>query len=238
VATWVENYQMIVDQATTLVNRVPQPTLFRGGSRAHFLHVMKCGGTTTRYIVEAACGLLGVAVDNEAGVFLCDAAAARDHEADFVLSHAPTPDLFDRNDTHYFTILRNPIERVESLITAFARSPRGRRKSHDQIFQSLTDLEFNETTGLLGWAPEGGNLDNMLERAKTRLRDEILFFGFQEKYHEFAALLATFIGFEFFFQVPSHGYQVSVVPREPLSPFGKSASRRRIICVCPRVIRK
>jgi hypothetical protein len=193
---WAESSRVIMDQATTLVNRVPKPTLFYNDSRAHFLHIPKCGGTTTRYILEAACSVLGAAVANQAGGFLDNAAPARDQEAQFVLSHAPPPDLFDRNDTHYFTVLRNPIERVESLITHISRSPRGRGKSHDEIFQSLTDLEFNQATGLLGWAPESGNFDKMLERAKNRLREKVLFFGFQEKYHEFAALLATFIGFE------------------------------------------
>jgi hypothetical protein len=193
-----ENIRMIVNQARTLVNRVPQPDLFYNDSRAHFLHIPKCGGTTTRYIIEAACGLLGVAVDNQAGSFLDDAAPAPDQEARFVLSHAPPPDLFDRNDTHYFTILRNPIERVKSLITQIERSPHGRGRSHDEIFQSLTDLQFNQATSLLGWVPEGASLDKMLERSKTRLRNDILFFGLQEKYHEFAAMLSTFLGFEGF----------------------------------------
>jgi len=189
---------MIVSQARTLVNRVPQPALFYDDSRAHFLHIPKCGGTTTRYIIEAACALLGVTVDNHAGSFLDDAVPARDQEARFVLSHAPPPDLFDRTDTHYFTILRNPIERVKSLITGIARSPHGRGRSHDEIFQSLTDLQFNQATSLLGWVPEGASLDKMLERSKARLRDDILFFGLQEKYHEFSAMLSTFLGFEGF----------------------------------------
>jgi hypothetical protein len=189
---------MLVKQTKNLVNRVSQPNFFYNGSRAHFLHIPKCGGTTTRYIIEAACGLLGVVVDNQAGSFLDDAAPARAQEARFVLSHAPPPDLFERNDTHYFTILRNPIERVKSLITQIQRLPHGQGRSHDEIFHSLTDLQFNQATSLLGWMPEGASLDKMLARSKTRLRDDILFFGLQEKYHEFAAMLSTFLGFEGF----------------------------------------
>jgi hypothetical protein len=213
-----------MDHARALVNRVPKPTLFYGDLRAHFLHIPKCGGTTTRYILEAACSVLGAAVDNQAGSFLDVAAPARDQEAKFVLSHAPPPDLFDRNDTHYFTVLRNPIERVESLVTHIARSPRGGGKSHDEIFQSLTDLEFNQATGLLGWAPESGNLDKMLERAKNRLRKKVLFFGFQEKYNEFAALLATFIGFE---GVIFSKYQVTDT-KSRLSPENRYHLRKRV----------
>jgi hypothetical protein len=187
---------MIVGQDTSLVNRVSRPTLLRGDSRAHFLHVQKCGGTTTRYILEAACQVLGVGVENQAGAFLDAAAKANRSDPHFILSHDPPPDLFDRTDTHYFTLLRDPITRIGSLISHNARSSRGLGLSHDEIFESMTEWEFNQATCLIGWAPGSNDLDDMLDRAKSRLRDGVLFFGLQEKYQEFGSLLATFLGFE------------------------------------------
>ena len=100
---------MKIDVGKSLVNASEGKNLCRAGRRLHFLHVPKCGGTTTRYLLEAAATIQNDSVFNEAGAFsreemhFDDETAAR-----VVLSHSPPKSRFDDEDTAYLTILRDP----------------------------------------------------------------------------------------------------------------------------------
>jgi hypothetical protein len=184
---------MRIDRRRSIINRVRDTSLYRGDRRGHFLHIPKCGGTTIRYIVEAAAGLMDLPVYNEAGAFR-EAKIGADPV--FSMSHQSPDDLFNRVDTAYFTVLRDPATRVYSLLSHLARRQALGPEHHDRLMDDMTDHDLNHATCLLGQSDGHANLDVLLERAKVRLARDVLFFGFQDRLDEFSALLACFLGLE------------------------------------------
>lgn len=174
----------------TLVNRVADPALYRGDRRGHFLHVPKCGGTTVRYLIEAAADLMDLPVANEAGSFTT---TRRGGPPVFSLAHNPPPDLFARDDTLYLTLLREPVDRARSLIGHSIRRTGG---TPGAVIDRLTPAMLNHATWLLGTGPDGRPLDEALDTARQRLVTGLHLFGLQERFDEFAALVATFVGVE------------------------------------------
>lgn len=212
---------MKIDVGKSLVNASGDKNLCCAGRRLHFLHVPKCGGTTTRYLLEAAATIRGDTVFNAAGAFsredvrLVDEATAR-----IVLSHSPPKRRFDDEDTAYFTVLRNPVSRGTSLLQHVAARISGARWNPEKILGGLSSAALNHATHLIGWQAGDNDLERSLARAKRRIESDLAFFGLQERFSEFVSLLACFVGIEGFiyprFQVAEVECDISDVMLERL----------------------
>ncbi|MEQ8334328.1 MAG: hypothetical protein RH950_14050 [Nisaea sp.] len=159
----------------------------------------KCGGTTTRYLLEAAATIRGDTVFNEAGAFSRDEVKPGDEAtARIVLSHSPPKRRFDDEDTAYFTVLRDPVSRGTSLLQHVTARNSGARWNPEKILEGLGPAAFNHATHLIGWQAGDDDLERSLARAKRRMESDLAFFGLQERFSEFASLLAGFVGLEGF----------------------------------------
>lgn len=178
---------MIVRPTYSLVNRAPGASRVSAGERVHFLHVPKCGGTTVRYILEAFAATRGIASVNEARR---TGGVRPDTDAGLVaMGHLPPPSLF-RADTRYFTILREPYDRlVSAVLTHSAKT----KTAVPDVIRTIDETFGNAATVLLA-GPGPSDLPSSLDRAKQTLESRLAFFGFQERFEESLALLAGLLG--------------------------------------------
>lgn len=168
----------------SLANRIDAALLSRSGRRLHFLHVMKCGGTTLRYVLEGYASLNELNCVNE----------ARRSGSDFpdlsvgevVMGHRRPTDGLTRDDTCYITLLRDPVSRLRSLVTMAMDRTGG---PTDEIVSRLTWADANSATALLTGATTAQ--EGLADRAKELLENRIHLFGFQERLAEFMGLLAA-----------------------------------------------
>lgn len=178
---------MIVRPTYTLVNPAPGSSRIAPGERVHFLHVEKCGGTTIRYILEAFAAARGLASVNEARR---PRGSWPDLDTgDVAMGHLPPPSLF-RGDTRYFTILREPHDRLVSAILTYSYKT---MMNVPEVIDIVDDELGNAATVLLS-GPGPSDLPSRLDRAKRTLERRLAFFGFQEHFEESLALLAGLLG--------------------------------------------
>lgn len=180
---------MYVQRKFELVNRAQCPDLARGDRRVHYLHVPKCGGTTIRYVLEGFAATRGLSSANEAR--LGTGVQQELANAQVAMSHSRPIDGVSRDDTCYFTILRDPIQRLRSLVAMIA-SRRGRPA--DGVVTELAWTHANWAVHLLSGAtgPEG----DPVGVAKQVLQDRIHLFGFQERLTELMSLAAAMLDIE------------------------------------------
>jgi hypothetical protein len=175
---------MYVDRKLQIVNRAARPDLARAGRRVHYLHVPKCGGTTLRYVLEGFAATRGLTSANEArrtGDRSPDLVAAQ-----VAMGHARPADGLSRSDTCYFTVLRDPVQRLRSLVAMMVRL---RQLSPEAAVENVDWVQANWAVHLLTGAtgPEG----DPVSEAKRVLESRVHVFGFQERMAEFMALLSA-----------------------------------------------
>jgi hypothetical protein len=177
---------MYVDRKPHLVNRAARPDLARGDRRVHYLHVPKCGGTTLRYVLEGYAAIRGLTSANEArriGGKSPDLSAAQ-----VAMGHERPAEGLARGDTCYFTVLRDPVQRLRSLVAMIVRL---QKRPPETVVDELTWTQANWAVHLLTGAtgPDG----DPVSEAKRQLETRIHLFGFQERLDEFMALLAAML---------------------------------------------
>lgn len=177
---------MYVERKPQIVNRAARPDLARAGRRVHYLHVPKCGGTTLRYVLEGFAATRGLTSANEArraGKVSPDLSAAQ-----IAMGHVRPADGLARSDTCFFTVLRDPVQRLRSLVAMVVRLHGLSPKS---VVNDLTWVQANWAVHLLTGAtgPDG----DPVSEAKRVLESRIHLFGFQERMAEFMSLLAAML---------------------------------------------
>ncbi|MEQ9333913.1 hypothetical protein [Thalassobaculum sp.] len=175
---------MYIERKLQLVNRLDRPDLARGDRRVHYLHVPKCGGTTLRYVLEGFAATRGLSAENEARRI--EGVAPDLGKAQVVMGHEFPSDGLTRNDTCYFTVLRDPVRRLRSLVGMLAERD---SLPPEDIARNLTWKQANWAVYLLTGAT--GPEDGLVARAKDALENRVHVFGFQENLNEFVALLAA-----------------------------------------------
>lgn len=177
---------MYIEHKSQLVNRADRPDLARGKRRVHYLHVPKCGGTTLRYVLEAYAATRGLTSANEAR--RVDGASPDLSAADVVMGHEHPAGGISRDDTCYFTVLRDPVQRLRSLVAMLA-DRKGRPV--DDVVSDLTWTQANWAVHLLTGAtgPEG----DPVAAAKRILATRVHLFGFQERFEELIALVCAML---------------------------------------------
>ncbi len=177
---------MYVDRKPQIVNSAPRPDLARGDRRVHYLHVPKCGGTTLRYVLEGYAATRGLTSANEARRI--DGKSPDLSSAQIVMGHERPAEGLTRTDTCYFTVLRDPVQRLRSLVAMIVRL---HKRQPEEIVNELTWARANWAVHLLTGAtgPEG----DPVSEAKRQLETRVHLFGFQERLDEFMALLAAML---------------------------------------------
>lgn len=177
---------MYVERKPQIVNCAARPDLARAGRRVHYLHVPKCGGTTLRYVLEGFAATRGLISANEArrtGNTSPDLSASQ-----VAMGHVRPGDGLTRPDTCYFTVLRDPVQRLRSLVAMIVRL---HGLAPEAVVDDLTWTQANWAVHLLTGAtgPDG----DPAAEAKRVLETRIHLFGFQEQMTEFMALLAAML---------------------------------------------
>lgn len=177
---------MYVERKPQVVNRAARPDLARGDRRVHYLHVPKCGGTTLRYILEGYAATRGLTTANEAR--RSNGVPPDLTTAQIVMGHQRPLDGLARADTCYFTVLRDPVHRLRSLVAMVVRL---HNHAPDDVAAGLTWVQANWAVHLLTGAtgPQG----DPVSEAKRMLESRVHLFGFQERLDEFIALLAAML---------------------------------------------
>lgn len=178
--------RQIVDTSVKIVNRPPNLELERGDRRLEYLHVPKCGGTTVRYVLEAYAQRRDVPSFNE-GRSEAEKRFSR-AEARISMGHEPVADQYQRTDTLYVTILRDPIERLRSHLAMFARY---NQCDLEDALSHFDPLHFNSACYTLAGPNVSSNADAQLDAAKLALEKHLHVFGFQEQHSEAMALLSA-----------------------------------------------
>lgn len=139
-----------------------------------------------RYVLEGYAAMHGLTSANEArrknGVSP-DLSASQ-----IVMGHDRPVEGLTRSDTCYMTVLRDPVQRLRSLVAMIARL---QKRPADMIVEDLTWVQANWAVHLLTGAegPEGDPASD----AKRQLETHVQLFGFQEQLDEFMALLASML---------------------------------------------
>jgi|GEM_PF-4068965 len=170
-----------------IINALNVPALTRRDRRIHFMHIAKCGGTTLRFILEGYASLNGLRSVNEARR-VCGVIPELTG-GDVVMGHRRTADLLTRPDTCYITVLRDPVSRLRSLVQM--HMARFGRPSADLV-RELRWVDANPVVHMLTGATDATG--DPTADAIRALEDQVHLFGFQEKFEELMALVATMLG--------------------------------------------
>ncbi|NQW11819.1 MAG: hypothetical protein HQ481_18305 [Alphaproteobacteria bacterium] len=183
--------RQVVDRSLNIVNRPPGLALALAGRRLEYLHIPKFGGTTVRYVLEAYAGTRALTSFNEGRANPTPAISRS--EARIAMGHEPAIDQYQRDDTVYMTILRDPIKRLRShaamLTRAYGCSPA-------QALKRLDSVHHNSACYILAGPEIGSAPEARLDAAKRALENRIHLFGFQERHDEAMALLAAVLDVE------------------------------------------
>lgn len=171
------------DTRILLANAVARPNLSLGEDRLHYLHVPKCGGTTLRYVLESFAQTKGLSCVNEAR-------DGRPFEVGRIsMGHERPNDVFQRSDTQYITVLRDPAARLRSFVQMIEDKL---NRAPAEVVDGLTWRQANYAVYLLGG--ESADPTASTDAAKRALEQHVTLFGFQERLTEFLRLLCGMCG--------------------------------------------